>query len=138
MKTFLSLLDGDAPPSQQQALASKELPQRLAESKLRNWSPGMPISGQGERVLIGIATWSIYDLKLLDSVQDSTVRFPTDRVIDVFDVDQCKSSEDFDLYVPGIGMVYQTPIVGVWRQGVKVSSAWGASGRELLKEIGVI
>ena len=46
--------------------------------------------------------------------------------------------DDTERYVPGIGRVFQTPVVGVWRDGVKISSAWGAAGCKLLAEIGLV
>lgn len=109
----------------------------LAAINLRLWSPSMPIRADGEWVLIGIATWSAYDLDLLDRLAAKLAGLKRNAIIDIFDVDECKSMEDLERYVPGIGRVFQTPVVGVWHDGTKVDSAWGAAGRKLLAELGL-
>ena len=98
----------------------------------------MPISADGERVLVGIATWSVYDLQLLDQLHATLAGGNRLTIIDIFDVDACNSFDDFERYVPDIGRVLRTPVVGVWRNGAKISSAWGAAGRKLLAEIGLV
>ncbi len=42
--------------------------------------------------------------------------------------------EDFEKYVPGIGKVFQTPVVGYWEDGLLKEKAWGKKGRDLLSE----
>jgi hypothetical protein len=97
----------------------------------------MPVAPEGTRVLVGIATWSLYDLALLDQLQ-TTLTSGNQTTIDVFDVDNCQGSGDFEGYVPGIGRVLQPPVVGVWRDGQQIKSAWGAAGRKLLAEIDLV
>jgi hypothetical protein len=138
MKTFSRLLKGPGTPGEQQAAASELLPSMLAQSKLRYWSPSMPFSLQGERLLIGVVTWSVYDLKLLDCLQEMFSHAGRTTVIDIFDADGCHTQDDFADYIPGIGRVQQTPAVGIWRDGEIVLSAWGFAGRQLLKEIGLV
>jgi len=110
----------------------------LAASNLRLWEPSMPIESEGERLLVGIVIWSVYHLQLLDRLQAILARGDRQTVIDVFDADECKGPDDFGRYVPGIGRAYHTPIVGVWHDGMKISSAWGAAGRKLLAELGFV
>jgi len=138
MKRFASLLSGAGDPGLQQASARAQLPSMLAAINLRLWSPSMPINADGERILIGVAAWSVYDLQLLDRLQAKLACLNRKTIIDIFDVDACRSSDDLERYVPGIGPMFQTPVVGVWRDGAKVSSAWGAAGRKLLAEIGLV
>ena len=97
----------------------------------------MPIVSDRDRILIGVASWSRYDLELLDRLH-AHVRDCVHPAIDVFDVDECHNFEDFERYVPGIGRVFSTPVVGVWRNGVLVSSAWGFKGRQLLAQNGLV
>jgi hypothetical protein len=138
MKTFSSLLEGPGTPGEQQAAAREQLRSMLAQSKLRYWSPSMAFSLQGERILIGVATWSVFDLNLLDCLQEALSRGSRQTVIDVFDADDCKALDDFEPYIPSIGRVFQSPAVGIWRDGESVLSAWGFAGRQLLKEIGLV
>jgi len=138
MKTFSSLLEGPGPLGEQQSAASELFPSMLAQSTLRYWSPSMPFSLQGERLLIGVVTWSILDLKLLDCLQETISIAGRATVIDVFDADRCRTQEGFADYIPGIGKVHQTPAVGFWRDGEIVLSAWGFAGRQLPKEIGLV
>ena len=90
------------------------------------------------RVLVGIATWSRDDLDLLDRLHAAAATGERQMVIDVFDVDDCDRFADFEQYVPGIGHVFQTPVVGIWREGVLTSAGWGTNGRALLAEIGLL
>jgi hypothetical protein len=138
MNTFSSLLNGYDSPEEQQSSSKRMLPVRLGQSKLHAWLPGMAIFDQGERVLIGVATWSIYDLQLLDDVQIAMTARHSLAWVDVFDVDECQSNEVFDRYVPGISSIFQTPVVGIWINGVMISSASGVAGRELLRRSGLI
>jgi hypothetical protein len=80
------------------------------------WKLGDDISAASRRVLIGVAPYSGYDLKLLEALNELPLDPISDR-IDVFDVLACQTQEDFEKYIPGIGKVYQTPVVGIWEQG---------------------
>jgi hypothetical protein len=98
----------------------------------------MPAASEGERILVGIATWSVYDLKLLDTLDAALSNGGHQTVVDVFDVDDCDGHKDFERYIPGLTQVLATPVVGIWRDGALISSATGASGRILLAERGLI
>ncbi len=105
----------------------------LAKSHLHVWRPGCPVEGRGTRTLIGVATYSLLDLYMLDQVDeaiDSSTVHP--RRVDVFDVSECRSMADLEGYVPGIGEVFQTPIVGIWDDGAPSANAWGAAARDLI------
>lgn len=106
------------------------LPQLVARSrKLHLWAPGQPTSEVGPRLLIGVATWSGYDLNLLDLIEESThapIR------IDVFDIDGCQSLTDLEQFIPNVDIGPQTPFVGLWRDGTLVEQASGHSGRQLV------
>jgi hypothetical protein len=110
-------------------------PSVVSTSAFRLWSPGNPIAAKGKRLLIGVATWSAYDMKLLDAVSEVLQRASVDLTVDVFNVADCPSPEAFEEYVPGIGRVFQTPVVGLWSEGQLVDKATGRVGRELVARV---
>ena len=116
----------------------KELGVRLSEalstSRLNHWKARDNIASAKRRVLIGVAPYSQYDLKLLEALNELPLDPASDR-IDVFDVLACQTQEDFEEYVPGIGKVYQTPVVGIWRNGKLEERNSGHSARELLMRL---
>jgi hypothetical protein len=138
MNAFSSLLSGSGTPGQQQDFARAHFPSAIANSNLQLWSLTMGIASEGTRVLVGVATWSVDDLALLDTLQATLANGKRQTTVDVFDVDKCQAPDDFDKYVPGVGRVVQTPVVGIWRGGKQIESAWGAAGRTLLAEIGLV
>lgn len=105
----------------------------VANSKLHFWQPGDPIADKGKRILIGAAIYSGYAMRLLDAVnsQLDQSREKTIR-IDVFSTGDCKTHEDFGQYIPGLGIVQQTPVVGFWEDGALKEKAQGKAGRDLV------
>src|SRR5262249_41660340 len=67
----------------------------------RRWSPGDPIPASGNRLLVGVATWSAYDMKLLDTVSGALQRPKAGLTVEVFNVADCPTPESFERYVPG-------------------------------------
>lgn len=122
-------IDGAFPEDRRREL----LPAVVERSrKLHLWSPGQPTAVVGPRLLIGVATWSGYDLNLLDLIEEAThapVR------IDVFDTDACLSQAELDLYIPGVNTGPQTPFVGLWQDGVLVEKQSGHWGRQLVARV---
>jgi hypothetical protein len=120
-------------PSADQAEVVRRLPAAVADSPLHWWSPGDPVAERGARLLLGIAPYSWYDLRLLDLVDEalSTWRGPeAPPRVDVFSTLDCRTQDDFHHYVPGVAPVYQTPVLGRWQDGVQVSKATGALARD--------
>ena len=102
---------------------------------LRVWCPGEGVPPDRPRLLVGVATWSGYDMLLLDLLARN--RKPAGSPdpganVDVFDVAACHSDEDFQQYVPGLRAVAQTPVVGVWVNGRHADSETGAAARNLI------
>ena len=89
-------------------------------------------NGTGEKLVVGVATWSGHDLALLDELNRFAESHPDVRVC-VFDVDRVNG--EFERFVPGIGEVGQTPVVGHWRGGVLVAKGMGYEGRELARGV---
>jgi len=86
-------------------------------------------------MLVGIAPYSLPDLELLDAIKEALKQKPScEERVQVFDVLTCASMKDFDERIPGIGQVYQTPVVGIWEDGVLVQKASGAKARQLTLE----
>lgn len=100
--------------------------------RLHLWSPGNPIVDAGPRLLIGVATWSGYDLNTLDLIEE----LPASPVhVDVFDLDECRSPEAVGKYIPGMALETSTPVVGLWIDGVLKESASGTDGRQLIARV---
>ena len=72
---------------------------------------------KGQRILIGVAFYSVYDLELLDAITAKLRECPREEQIEIFDVMTCKSQADFEACLPGIEKVVQTPVVGNWIDG---------------------
>jgi hypothetical protein len=97
--------------------------------KLRLFT-GQPDAASVTRLLIGVATWSGYDMNLLDLIEEA----PDNGVrVEVFDVDSV-STEERSRLVPGVPLL-QTPFVACWRGGELVESAEGFAGRGLVARV---
>jgi hypothetical protein len=107
----------------------------LAKSPLRLWAPGEPIDAQGARLLIGVATWSEQDMRWLDALSVRAARHLDTVRLDVFNVAECKSPHEFARYIPGIGQVFHTPVVGLWVGGQLSGKGSGKTGRDLVAQV---
>lgn len=136
MTRFADLLryDGRRSVAEQQEAAGRRFPDLIARSPLTWWRPGDPIATEGRRLLIGVAaSYSLLDLQLLDALVEEEPQSRRARPrIDVFDIEACPTMADFESYVPGIGRVYQTPVAGLWEDGILKQKAWGSSARDLI------
>jgi hypothetical protein len=118
---------------EQQKSARRSFPLLVDKSRFKLWAPGQLIASQGTRLLIGVATYSGADLKLLDLLGEALERNGQEAPsINVFDTLDCTTHDDFDKYIPGMGKVFQTPVVGVWRNGALNEKASGKSARDLI------
>lgn len=133
MKRFSSLLEPRSEMSvgQQQRDAAEQLACVLRESRLHPWQPGDPVLNHGRHILLGVASYSMADLALLDTLNEANGQGASWPALDVFNVLECRSIQDFEKYVPGIGKVFQTPVVGYWEEGLLKEKAWGKAGRDL-------
>ena len=98
--------------------------------KLHLWTADQPVSAQGLRLLIGVATWSGYDLNLLDLLEEA----PDSVRVDVVDVDSVSSPDELARLFPGLSLL-QTPFVGYWSDGKLLESASGFQGRQLVARV---
>jgi hypothetical protein len=97
-------------------------------TRFKLWEQGESVPPVGRFLLVGVATWSGYDMKLLDVLEQTTTG---PNVIGVFDIADCKSDHDFETRIHGIGPVFQTPVVGLWEDGKLVARGSGHEGRLL-------
>lgn len=117
--------------------ADRRFPEVVAASPFHLWRPGDPIHEQDVRYLIGVATWSGYDMRLLDVIAEALAVHPNGSppVIDVFNTADCQRPQDFDRYISGIGAVLHTPVVGFWHNGELACFEQGHAAREFLAGI---
>jgi hypothetical protein len=109
-----------------------EMLQQATALGLRIWRRRDATSARGRRILLGVVPWSLYDMEALDAVCYDF----KGALFEIFIVDECGSQADFEDFVPGVGPVWQTPVVGIWEDGRLVEKAWGFEGRQLLKQYG--
>lgn len=111
--------------------ANRQFPAVVAASPLRLWRPGDPVPAAGERLLLGVATWSGYDMRLLDVIVEGVQRMPgSERTLEVFSTDDCQTHEDFEAYISGLGRIHQVPVVGFWQSGHLRWSGQGHAARQ--------
>ena len=135
MTRFIDLLRKyeHLPPGEQQSRVEREFPEVSAEGPLHWLRPGEARDPSGIRLVIGVATYSQDDMRLLDAVAQAVAnRNGMPIHVDVFSTLSCKTPGDFDAYVPGLGNVFQTPVAGLWIDGVPREKAWGAAARKLI------
>lgn len=139
MKKFLDLLNQQCrlPPQQQAEWATAQIEKMLTERTMNTWHVDDPIPRVSQRILIGIVPWSGYDLRLLDALSQaySGAHRPEEQ-LEIFDIDAAgRASGGYDYLermIPGIGKIFQTPVVGVWEKEVLTQKATGAAGRDLI------
>ncbi len=139
MTTFFDLFVGhsSAPAVQDDPTwADRRFPDLVAASPFHLWQPGDPIPEHDGRYLIGVATWSGYDMRLLDVIAEALRQDSIDPpAIEVFNTADCPHQQDFDRYISGIGIVLHTPVVGFWNNGQLACFEQGHAAREFLAGI---
>jgi hypothetical protein len=120
-------------PGQLQEQASKRFPNIVDESHMEFWRPNdSPFEPHDQDVLIGVATYSLEDLKLLDEIEEQLRNCSVPENISVFDISAITEMGDFERHLPGIGKVFQTPVVGFWKNGQLTNRLSGAAARDWL------
>jgi hypothetical protein len=120
-------------PGELQEQASKRFPNVVDESHMEIWRPtDSPFEPHDQDVLIGVATYSLEDLKLLDEIEERLRNRSVLENISVFDVSAFSEMGDFERHLPGIGKVFQTPVVGFWKNGQLTDRLSGAAARDWL------
>jgi hypothetical protein len=103
----------------------------VEQSAFQLWRPGQPIPRHSVRLLIGVATGSGYDMRLLDVIEERMGRGPSALPqVDVFDVADCPRPEDFQRYIPTLRDVSETPVAGIWFGGQLTWRGQGQPARD--------
>ena len=119
-------------PADEQRRASNLLPISVADSAMHWLASPESLNGTGEKLVVGVAVWSRYDLALLDELNQFAAAHPGLRIC-IFDVDRVGG--EFERFVPGVGDVTQTPVVGRWSGGSLVEKGTGHAGREIARRM---
>jgi hypothetical protein len=141
MTSFFNLFvrhSSDASVRDDPTWADKRFAEFVASSPFHLWRPGYAIIFKDNvRLLIGVATWSGYDMRVLDVIAETLRRNPTNlSAIDVFNTVDCHSAEDFARYIPGLCDISQTPVVGFFWRDEQFSTAYqGHAARETVAKI---
>jgi hypothetical protein len=136
--SFRELLDPvpGLEPGAVQRRAAQLLPERLMHSAMDWWPIDATPTGSRNRLLIGIAVWSVHDLRLLDLLESAIRSGHTpDIVIGVFDIDQLSSQDELQRRFPGIGTVSHSPVAGLWSGGKLQEVASGFAARQLVAKL---
>lgn len=99
--------------------------------KFHLWTPDQVASAQGSRLLLGVATWSGYDMNLLDLIEEAP---DTGVRVEVLDIDAFTSADELARLFPGIPF-FQPPLAGHWVDGKLIDSAAGFKGRQLVAQL---
>ena len=133
---FADLLKADLGLSggQQQQRAMELFPSLVRQSHFAEWQPGQDIAGSAPQVVwIGVAIYSIPELEMLDALEEKLSRETRAEKIYACNVSTFRDFADFERVLPGIGKVYQTPVVGFWNNGVLEVKLSGAAARDYVK-----
>ena len=71
-------------------------------------------------------------MQLLDTLQEVTAHKHQYPAVAVFNAGNLTSQEAIAEHIPGIGLVLQMPVAGVWRDGVLTQRAEGYVARDLV------
>lgn len=123
---------------ERQRLAQAQFPSLVEQSHMKMWRIGDTVPPPGNQVIwIGVATWSLYDMELLDVLEAKLQQTTLKEGIWVFDIDTFDWLQ-FEKHLPGIGKIFHPPIVGSWNQGVLEERLSGAKAREwLIQRLGL-
>ena len=75
------------------------------------------------------------ELEMLDELQNALKTGRCKLQIYVFSARGIMTQAEWDSYIPGSGPVFQTPVIGVCREGEWVEIAQGAAARQVLKRV---
>jgi hypothetical protein len=112
-----------------------EVSEFLQAKGMKKWHPGDPIPGVGRRMLIGLATYSRDDIDLAQALVDHKASGGSGVQVELFSVMDIRTMQEFEEYIPGIGNVYQTPVAGLWEDGVVIRTSQGLEARKLIDDV---
>jgi hypothetical protein len=98
MNSFFDLFESHSTPEgwADPTWADRRFPEVVAANPFRLWKPGDAISVQDTRFLLGVATWSGYDMRLLDAIAETLAPYPNDRrIVELFNTADCPHPPGF-------------------------------------------
>jgi hypothetical protein len=108
----------------------------LRRHGLAYWRPGDAIASSGERLLLGIAPTSGYDMRLLDVIVEGHRQNNGQKlIVEVFNMWECTSDSEYDRRVPSLGVVFQSPVAGHWIDGRWTRSEQGFYARDWIAKL---
>ena len=124
---FERLLDESAPSSRSSGLKARLREELEAAGLLLHDGD---TAREPDRLVLGVAEYVSEDLRLLDRIVDvaSTRGIP----VRVFLLTDCTSQDDIARLIPGIGPVFNPPVVGIWRGGELTIHASGHAARRIV------
>lgn len=123
-------------PAKDQREAADCFPYLVARNGLRYWTTEEEVQVRGGSYLVvGVVTWSRRDMQLLDEMvaRNTDDESKLDALL-IFNAYSFQSVEELKRRIPGIGEVYQTPVIGIWEHGQLIQTASGFAARQLLQE----
>ena len=132
---FIDLLNANSQlsPAEQQQRASEQFSSVVKNSRMKVWRLREQFPAQPARTCIAVASYSVSDLEILDALEAKLASNSTrNEIIYLFDLAASPEFSDFEKYLPGIGKVYQTPVIGFWEGGILKEKASGASAKNWL------
>jgi hypothetical protein len=140
MNKFIDLIieSNRLPLPERRQYVKSRVAELLSKNALNKWGLGDSVADASVRILIVIAAWSNYDLRLLDALSETPARrTKLDERIDIADIDEIIGPTEnceliMDKIIPEIGTIFHTPIVGIWENGMLVQKGSGAAGRDLI------
>jgi hypothetical protein len=90
----------------------------------------------GPWLLIGLApSRSTYDLELVDSMVEEVTDPKRHLQVNFFDVSALHKQADIEQYIPELKRFYQTPVVGLWRDGQLMEFGEGERARQIIRRM---
>ena len=121
-------IDRAVPPEEAQRSRATRFWDAVAGSCLHKWTTGMNPCDAATRILIGLAPpYSDLDIDLAETMMFEAPKHPEIHV-DVFDVSGLDSA-DLQQYIPRLGRIYHTPIVGLWKNVKSFNGPMGFAAR---------
>jgi hypothetical protein len=124
---FRELLDnvGRLEAGPLQSAARQRFPLIVKKSHLERRVVDDPVPCDGKYIIIGIASYSPRDLRLLDDVDAAYALWKDAAKVAVFDLMECRDMNDVGRFLLNAVDVRQTPVVEIWDDGQLVTFQTG-------------
>jgi hypothetical protein len=116
---------GRLEPGPLQTAARQQFPSIVKKSHLERRVVGDPVPCDGKYIIIGIASYSPHDLRLLDEIDAAYALWKDVAKVSVFDLMECRDMNDVGRFLLNAVDVRQTPVVELWDDGQLVTFQTG-------------